>query len=98
MLWGLLSVMVLPAVSAFDRGIAVCWLTFKLGTACANGELGSKSGLVMLRYRDQKLVSIVSWVRLVSRPICRAPSALLLGNVAKPCLLRSIPLKPLETR
>ena len=34
-----------------------------------------------LRYFVQKLVSTVSCMRLVSRPICCAPVALLLGNV-----------------
>src|SRR5436853_623824 len=57
----------LPAVSSFVLGIAVCCPTFKLGTACTNGAPGSKSGLVMLRYRDQKLVSMVSCVRFVRR-------------------------------
>ena len=52
MLFGLLlgsALMVLLAVSALDLGIAVCCFTFKLGTACANGAFGSKSGFVMLR-------------------------------------------------
>src|SRR5215472_5250241 len=69
---------VLPFVSALLLGIAGCCPTFKLRTACGNFE--PKSGLVVLRYRVQKLVSTVSRVRLVSRPICRAPSALLLGS------------------
>src|SRR5580704_13804143 len=73
--------MTLPAVSSLVLGMAACAPTFKLGTASANLAPGSKSGLVMLRYRDQKLVSTVSWVKLVSRPTCLAPSALLLGKV-----------------
>ena len=52
--------MTLPTVSSLLLGIAVCNPLFKLGTACANGAPGSKSGFVMLRYRDQKLVSTVS--------------------------------------
>src|SRR3979490_1020020 len=91
-----LALMVLPAVSASERGIAVCWPTFKLGTARTNLAVGSKSGLVMLRYRDQKLVSMVSWVRLVRRPVSLAPAALLLGNTRN--LSRSTASAPLESK
>src|ERR1700756_5682706 len=97
MLCVLSELIVLPLVSALERGIAVCCLTFKLGTACANGAFGSKSGFVMLRKRDQKLVSMVSCVRFVRRPICLAPSALLLGKFAN-CLRKSIGLAPFEAK
>src|SRR5216683_3536737 len=86
----------LPAVSSFVLGIAVCCPAFKLGTACTNGAPGSKSGLVMLRYRDQKLVSIVSWVRFVSRGFPVDPVAVLPGIVAK--RLRSTGFAPFDSR
>src|ERR1700757_4062470 len=90
------ELMTLPAVSSLLLGIAVCKPTFRLGTACAKTAFGSKSGLVMLRYRDQKLVSVVSWVRFVSRPTCLAPSALLLGNCANG--VRSTGWTPIDCR
>src|SRR6185369_9774046 len=68
--------------SASDLGIAGCCPTFKFGTAWRNVNVGSKSGLCpLLRYRVHQLVSTVSCMRFVSRPICRAPVALLLGKV-----------------
>src|SRR5205823_13699473 len=55
-------------VSALVLGIAVCWLTPKVGTACGKTWSGSRSGLwLSSRYRVHQLVSIVSWVRFVSR-------------------------------
>src|SRR5439155_6538664 len=57
-------------VSASVLGIAVCWLTPKVGTACGKVKFGLRSGfLVLLRYRVHQLVSTVSCVRLVSRKI-----------------------------
>src|SRR5579862_1492728 len=96
MLAGRLSLTELPAVSASVLGMAVCWPTFKLGTAWENGAFGSKSGLVMLRYRDQKLVSIVSFVRFVSRSFPVEPVAVLPGIVAKG--LRSTASEPFDSR
>src|SRR5947209_11995835 len=61
-------------------GIAVCCPTANVGIAL--GNLSPKSGfLVRLRYRVHQLVSTVSCIRFVSRPICCAPVALLLGKV-----------------
>ncbi len=62
----------------------------------ANGAPESKSGLVMLRYRDQKLVSMVSYMRLVRRGLPVEPVAVLPGIVAKQ--LRSTGLAPLDSR
>src|SRR6202042_312903 len=86
----------LPAVSASVRGIAVCCPTPRLGTACTNGAPRSTSGFVMLRYRDQKLVSTVSCVRLVSRSFLLDPCAVLPGIVAK--RLRSTASAPFDSR
>src|SRR5713101_5261749 len=70
------------ARSAFDLGIAGCCPTNRLGTACGNANPGSRSGLfARLRYLVHQLVSTVSCMRFVSRPICRAPVAVLLGKV-----------------
>src|ERR1700730_18402201 len=64
------------------RGIAGCCPLFKVGTACGNTKDGSRSGLwSRLRYLVHQLVSTVSFMRLVSRPIWLAPFALLLGKV-----------------
>src|ERR1700720_481309 len=86
------ALMLLPAVSSSVLGIAVCCPTARSGTACTNFAAASKSGLVMLRYRDQKLVSTVSCMRLVSRPpspakLWLAPVALLLGSSENGCRL-----------
>src|SRR5215831_7479959 len=68
--------------SASLLGIAGNCPLLKLGTACGKVKVGSRSGLLArLRYRVHQLVSTVSCMRLVRRPICRAPLALLLGKV-----------------
>src|SRR6202022_3957771 len=68
--------------SASVLGIAVCRPLFKDGTALANLAAASRSGLLLsLRYRPQKLVSIVSWVRFVSRFFPDDPVAVLPGIV-----------------
>src|SRR6266851_3080402 len=57
-------------------GIAGCSPTARLGTAW--GKVSPKSGFfVRLRYRVHQLVSTVSCMMFVSRPICWAPVALL---------------------
>src|SRR6266404_9962170 len=72
----------LGARSLLLLGIAGCCPTLRLGTAWGNVNPGSRSGLfARLRYRVHQLVSTVSCIRFVSRPICRAPVALLLGRV-----------------
>src|SRR5580704_7977105 len=54
----------------------------KLGTAWGNLKPGLRSGFfALLRYRVYQLVSTVSCMRLVRRPIWLAPVALLLGKV-----------------
>src|SRR5881397_547401 len=69
-------------VSASVRGIAVCWLTPKVGTACGKTKFGSRSGLwLSLRYLVHQLVSIVSCVRFVSRSFPLDPLAELPGRV-----------------
>src|SRR5947208_14453192 len=84
-------------VSASVLGIAVCWLTAKVGTACGKVKFGSRSGLrVLLRYRVHQLVSIVSWVRFVSRSFPLDPVAELPGKVRN--CSRSAGAAPLETR
>src|ERR1700736_4642962 len=68
--------------SASVLGIAVCFPLFKLGTASANFAAKSRSGfLLSLRYLPQKLVSIVSCVRFVSRLLPDDPVAELPGRV-----------------
>src|SRR6185503_8982026 len=62
------------------RGMAGNRPAARPGTAC--GSLSPKSGFCeSLRYRGQKLVSTVSSIRFVRRPICCAPVALLLGRL-----------------
>src|SRR5947208_10056904 len=63
----------------------------------AGGNVSPRSGFfVRLLYLIHQLVSTVSCIRLVSRPICWAPVALLLGNVRNlPKLTGSAPF---ETR
>src|SRR6266567_7411110 len=71
-------------VSASVLGIAVCWLTPKVGTAGGKVKFGSRSGLwVLLRYRVHQLVSSVSCVRFVSRSFPLDPVAVLPGRVRK---------------
>src|SRR5438309_60630 len=66
--------------SASVLGIAGCCPFAKLGTAC--GNVSPKSGFFLrLRYRVHQLVSTLSCMMLVRRPICWAPVALLLGSV-----------------
>src|SRR6266496_1863917 len=84
-------------VSASVLGIAVCWLTPKVGTACGKVKFGLRSGfLVLLRYRVHQLVSTVSCVRLVSRKIPLDPVAELPGRVRNGS--RSTVAMPLEAR
>src|SRR3984885_147431 len=52
-----------------------------LANVIACGNVAPKSGFVGLRYLVYQLVSTVRFIRLVSRPIFCAPSALLLGKV-----------------
>src|SRR4030081_3195274 len=63
-------------VSASLTGIAGWFLML---TAC--GKEAPKSGFWVLRYRVYQLVSTFSFWRFVSRSICLAPVALLLGSV-----------------
>ena len=60
----------------------------------ALGKVAPRSGFAMeLRYRVRHVVSTVSSMRLVSRPIWRAPGAVLLGMIRKwPRLTGSAPL------
>src|SRR5437016_5365672 len=87
-------------VSASVLGIAVCWLTAKVGTTCGKTKFGSRSGLwLSSRYRVHQLVSNVSWVRLVSRFPIKAvltPVAVLPGRVRNGS--KSAGAAPLETR
>src|SRR6266705_865757 len=72
----------LGARSALLRGMAGNLPILRLGTAWGNANPGSRSGLfARLRYRVHQLVSTVSCIRLVSRPICCAPVAWLLGKL-----------------
>src|SRR5437899_8556783 len=69
-------------VSASVLGIAVCWLTAKVGTAGGKVKFGLRSGfLLLLRYRVHQLVSTVSCVRFVSRSFPLDPVAELPGRV-----------------
>src|ERR1700726_4835364 len=99
----------LPAVSLSFLGIAVNRPPFKLfvfepskfPVAWINFAAGSKSGLVMLRYRVQKLVSMVNWVRFVRRPpsprkFWFAPVALLVGRCRNGSRLTA--LAPFDSR
>src|SRR5437667_7611332 len=83
--------------SELDLGIPGCCPTFRPGTAWGNGNVGSRSGLfARLRYRVHQLVSTVSCIRFVSRPICRAPVVLLLGKTRKASRLTGS--APFDTR
>ena len=69
-------------VSSSVLGIAVCCPTAKVGIACGNLKVESRSGLwVLLRYRVHQLVSSVSCVRFVSRSFPLEPVAELPGSV-----------------
>jgi hypothetical protein len=66
--------------SASDLGMAGNCPLRRSGIA--GGKVSPESGfIVLLRYRVHQVVSTVSFIRFVSRPICCAPVALLLGRV-----------------
>src|SRR5581483_9422293 len=84
-------------VSASVLGIAVCCPTAKVGTACGNLKLGSRSGLWALsRYRVHQLVSTVSCIRFVRRGLRLDPVAMLPGRVRN--WLRFTVSAPLDAR